>query len=152
MDTGVQYSLPRPGPYRARAGPPSEHLMPAPQAIASRMLPPRFPHAAESPIPSPRSHWGSIASESSRSSGSRLRLWPPFQERQLPIQVLFVTDPTRYTTLQDARGWNVNFLQRNIPDQISSDEWRWLHDNFPRMIFKSGEKKCFMHEFVSLCI
>ena len=61
------------------------------------------------------------------------------------ISVIFVADPTRYSTLADAVTWNTVYCECN---EITSDEFEWLASVFDQSIFRSTTE-VFIQEFVS---
>ena len=63
------------------------------------------------------------------------------------IKVIFVADPTRYSTLADAEEWNCVYT---IYPTISQDEFSWLRSTFPNSIFRNKKNKTYIQEFVSV--
>ena len=67
------------------------------------------------------------------------------QLKKPKMSVIFVADPTRYSTLQDAVEWDSVYWQ--YPD-ITPDEFDWLHQVFGACIFRKSAD-VFIQEFVS---
>jgi hypothetical protein len=107
---------------------------------------------ASSPVESPRPHWGSVPSLTTGSSSSS---GPPGLQSSIqgapspPFNILFIADPTRYSTLKDAQEWNINYWSRDMPTELSFEVFEWLRSAFPKMVFRHGRNQCFIHEFVS---
>jgi hypothetical protein len=62
------------------------------------------------------------------------------------LKVIFVADPTRYSTLEDAVEWNAVYFHNK---QITPEDARHLHKFFPESVFRTDDKEIYMQEFVS---
>jgi hypothetical protein len=149
-------------PFRGAPSRPSNYMQitEPPLAMGSSFRPSTvtYPSGVDSPIQSPRSPWGSInasrsASLASRSGSSALKQEWTSQVADLenPLRVLFVADPTRYSTLRDAKSWESNYWPRTFTPDFTTKDFQWLQAEFPQSIFKSGDT-CYMHEFVSITV
>lgn len=68
-----------------------------------------------------------------------------------PRRIVFVADPSRYSTLKDAMEWEANYWERKYTADFTRDDYLWLQQEFPKSIFESGDG-CLMQEFVSITV
>lgn len=70
--------------------------------------------------------------------------------RDLPIQIVFVADPTRYGSLKNARETDITYWQRRFTETFTYSDFQWLKGAYPNAIFKEDDDSCHMQEFASI--
>lgn len=81
----------------------------------------------------------------------KLSLKAPVSSPHVKLRIVYVADPTRYTTLQSCEEWNINYLLLDLDEQ----EYQWIQGTLPEMVFRAkeggrdGMVHVYLHEFVS---